>query len=610
MCFLAWASQRTPRLARESKPSTASGTAESEPEHKIRLTLVLRDSTVRRSAQQAQTSTNDLPEQGNGTCTISTAQVESRNVRARHLQEASSPTTSIAPTRLWQEQVADEVEAALDSLHPTEQAQVMAQLQNILRTRPSTGPHGPALRYSRACLHKCPWSALTYRLDGCTWTPARGHMMPASSSFSPSTTTDSDCWLPVTVCLKILRLPVCFQGLPVSCLLSKARSVQLLSRQSQERCLCLLAYPQDQALSYTATHPRTIPVLALYGQQGILMQFTSWCGGPEHCNAIPSQPQPVSRTRMSTELEVTSWPSLSVLPTEIWADAAGQSKRLFLCRHTRLHIDLDASISTPDHNPAFATCFIVHSGSTPQCITSSWRFFHHGVRFTSWQAMEPMTPLSLLRPTPMTPRQLMTSQECRTLAAGETWCMQPLQTTWALHRWRPTLVVATGRPTGKLERAQLSPPAPPDQGPSGDWSGKWMLDQPEKTGLAVRDYLCPAMDECWNAGFSYVEAQDLAVLLRRLHKELRVPCVARALGERVQRSCLPGSAVCLGRWRRIGQAILHSILCQRGHSRWVLSNRSAISLVAGDARKAAHWIILQLLGRSCKDYRTLFASPG
>ena len=56
-----------------------------------------------------------------------------------------------------------------------------------------------------------------------------------------------------------------------------------------------------------------------------------------------------------------------------------------------------------------------------------------------------------------------------------------------------------------------------------------------------RDYLCPAMDESWNVGFSYVEAQDLAVLLRRLHKELRVPLCREGTWGTSATKLLPGS---------------------------------------------------------------------
>ena len=56
-----------------------------------------------------------------------------------------------------------------------------------------------------------------------------------------------------------------------------------------------------------------------------------------------------------------------------------------------------------------------------------------------------------------------------------------------------------------------------------------------------RDYLCPAMDESWNVGFSYVEAQDLAVLLRRLHKELRVPLCREGTRGTSATKLLPGS---------------------------------------------------------------------
>ena len=56
-----------------------------------------------------------------------------------------------------------------------------------------------------------------------------------------------------------------------------------------------------------------------------------------------------------------------------------------------------------------------------------------------------------------------------------------------------------------------------------------------------RDYLCPAMDESWNVGFSYVDAQDLAVLLRRLHKELRVPLCREGTWGTSATKLLPGS---------------------------------------------------------------------
>ena len=413
--------------------------------------------------------------------TTSTAHEVSRNVRARHLQKAPNPVASTTTTSTWQEQVANEVEAALDSMHPTEQAHVMAQLHTILSARPSNGPHCPALSHSHACSYKCPWSELANRLDGCTRATALGWMLLASSRLCPLTTSDCSHWLPAKLCPNVLRLPACLQVPLASHLLSEAKSAQLMSQHLQKRCQCLLAHSADPALSCIVPHPWTMQMSALNGQQGTKTKPTSWWGRREHCNATTSPTKP--RISLLATLEVTSWPSISILLYEIRAVEAGRSQRLFSCLNTCLHANLDASANPQGSNPMFMTSLIVHSGSTPQHTNSSWRFFHHEVHRPPWLVMELMSPPSLPRPTLMTPRQLMTSRVYPILGDGEIWCTLPPKTTWHLHRRRPAPEAALGQLIGEQVTAQPSPP-PPAQGPDVDWSGSRMLDPTERTELA------------------------------------------------------------------------------------------------------------------------------